>query len=525
MKILKLIQGSPEWLATRLSHFTASEAAIMMGASPHMTRDDLLTYKTTQVQEEVDYFTQKIYDQGHDLEEAARPIAEGILGLELYPVTGSLDVEGLPLLASFDGLDMMHEVGFEHKQWNQEKAAKMAASGEVLEEYCWQLEQQLLVADAEYILFVMSDGTEDNLVSIRYSSEPKRRKQLIAGWTQFKKDLVGYVPKEYKPAAVGEVPDQLPSLSIQLMGEVKSSNLAIYQKTAMQFIESICTDLATDEDFATAEKTIKFCDAAEKELEVVKKQALSQTEDIATLFATVDTLKEAMRSKRLELNKLVKHQKEQIRQNIVVNTRQSLMAHIEEINARLDGVVMPVITADFDFAIKGKRTIKSLEEAANDELARAKIQAADVEVRILRNLSLLNEKGAEYKFLFRDLQTLVLKDEEDFAAAVTLRIADYEAEEKRKAEAAEQAKQAAEAAAAEVKPEAELLEQAAVEAQDPVAPSLTKTPIGSIEDDVRMFLQNSLLLSDSDAYAVAKALVSGQVPHCGVNVHAGSKAA
>lgn len=517
MELLKLIQGSPEWLATRLSHFTASEAAIMMGDSPHMSRDELLTYKTTTVQEEVDSFTQRIYDKGHALEEMARPIVERIIGQDLYPVTGRLDVDGLPLLGSYDGLTMMQDLVFEHKQWNAEKAKVMSETNSVLLEYAWQLEQLLLVSDAKEAVFVMSDGAEDNFVLIRYESIVERRAKLIAGWKQFAKDLVGYEPKEYKPAAVGTVPDQLPSLSIQLMGEVKSSNLAIYEKTALQFIESISTDLATDEDFATAEKTIKFCDATEKELEVVKKQALSQTEDIATLFATVDTLKEAMRSKRLELNKLVKHQKEQIRQNIVVNARQSLMAHIEEINARLDGVVMPVITADFDSAIKGKRTIKSLEEAANDELARAKIQAADVEVRILRNLSLLNEKGAEYKFLFRDLQTLVLKDEEDFAAAVTLRIADYEAEEKRKAEAAEQVKQAA-----EVKPEAEPLEQAAVE-----SPPVTTSPAEiykGIEVDIRLHLKG-IGLSDRDALTVSSELVRGKVPHCGVNVHAGSKAA
>ena len=53
MKILDLIQGSPEWLAHRATHFNASDAPAMMGCSPYKTRAQLLREMHTGVVPEV----------------------------------------------------------------------------------------------------------------------------------------------------------------------------------------------------------------------------------------------------------------------------------------------------------------------------------------------------------------------------------------------------------------------------------------------------------------------------------------
>ncbi len=524
MKILNLQQGSAEWLATRLSHFTASEAPIMMGASPYVSRDELLTYKTTQVEEEISNFQQMIYDQGHALEDMARPIAEDILGTELFPVTGSIDLGGHAFLASFDGLDMLHSVGFEHKQWNADKAAKMEELGEPLPEYVWQLEHQLMVSEAENILFLMSDGTRDNLIQFLYFSVPERREQLLRGWKQFAEDLDGYEPKEYQPAPEGESPDQLPSLSIQLIGEVKASNLAIYQKSAMKFIESISTELATDEDFASAEKTIKFCDKAEKELDLVKNQALSQTADISQLFNTVDTLKEAMRAKRLELNKLVKQRKEAIRVDIVQSRRAALQEHIDSLNSELAVVRLPEIPADFNAAIKGKKTIKSLEEAANDELASAKINATMIAQCYHDNLDVLDELAGDYKFLFNDLQAIVSKEPDDFELLVSSRVAQHKAEEeaKREAEAErirqeERAKLESEQNAKAVSEEAPRVEPSESPKSEPSAEAPQEKELKVLASneliDLRLYLHTVHGLSEEQVYRLSDAIVAGEVPH------------
>ena len=85
-------QGSAEWHAIRARHFTASEASAMLGVSKYQTRADLLKRKATGLVEEVDSGTQRRFDDGHAAEAAARPIVEGIIGDDLYPVTMTADV-------------------------------------------------------------------------------------------------------------------------------------------------------------------------------------------------------------------------------------------------------------------------------------------------------------------------------------------------------------------------------------------------------------------------------------------------
>ncbi len=58
-------QGTPEWHALRASHFTASEAAAMMGCSPYESRAELLRRKATGISEEPDAPRQRMFERGH----------------------------------------------------------------------------------------------------------------------------------------------------------------------------------------------------------------------------------------------------------------------------------------------------------------------------------------------------------------------------------------------------------------------------------------------------------------------------
>lgn len=80
MKILNLVQGSPEWDAHRATHFNASDAPAMLGCSPYMTRSELLHRMHTGITPEVDPATQRRFDEGHQAEQLARPLAEEIIG-------------------------------------------------------------------------------------------------------------------------------------------------------------------------------------------------------------------------------------------------------------------------------------------------------------------------------------------------------------------------------------------------------------------------------------------------------------
>ena len=152
MKIHELVQGSPEWQAFRLTHHGASEAAAMLGLSKKTTRSELLRIKHTGTPKEFsDWVQVNILDYGHQVEALARPLVEEIIGDDLYPVTCSNEDEGGNLSASCDGLTMLYDTAFEHKQWNEALAASVRA-GILPEEHMPQCQQIMLVTGAARLI-------------------------------------------------------------------------------------------------------------------------------------------------------------------------------------------------------------------------------------------------------------------------------------------------------------------------------------------------------------------------------------
>ena len=96
---------------------------------------------------------------------------------------------------------------------------------------------------------------------------------------------------------------------------------------------------------------------------------------------------------------------------------------------------MPKIAADFAGAIKGKKTIASLRDAADSELARAKIEASQTSDKMRTNLNSFAELAADYVFLFNDLQQLVLKENEDLVPLIKMRISEHKRAEEIRLEA------------------------------------------------------------------------------------------
>ncbi len=199
MLIHNLTQGSPEWLAHRATHFNASDAPAMMGVSSYKTRTELLHELHTGIPKEIDSFTQKIFDDGHRFEALARPLAEEIIGEDLYPVVGTLG----RLSASFDGLTICESTGFEHKSLNDElrQAMKDGCTGAELPlMHQVQMEQQCMVSGAGRVLFMASHwDAHDQLIEERhcwYTSNPKLAADIRAGWAQFEADLAEYVPQK-----------------------------------------------------------------------------------------------------------------------------------------------------------------------------------------------------------------------------------------------------------------------------------------------------------------------------------------
>jgi len=420
-------QGSPAWHAVRLQHFCASDASQMLGVSKYGTRTALLQLKKTGVSPEVDAATQRRFDAGHESEAAAIEIAEDIIGGVLFPVVATAEIEGMPLLASFDGLTFDHAMVWENKLWNQKLVAAVE-SGELEPHYWAQLEHQLLVSQAEKALFTVSDGTEENTRSLWYESVPERRAKLIAGWKQFQQDLSAYVPAE-AVAPIAAAPQLgLPGVSITVNGSIALvDNLDKFGQALKAYVERINKKPETDEDFATLEATVKTLKTAEDALDAAESGALAQTDSIDTMRKTVALYRETARSNRLLIEKLVKAEKENRRTAIISSAAAELHTHVRKCNDRIGKPYMPSIPGDFAGVVKGLKSLDSMKDKVSTELARCKIAANEYADQIQLNLA--TEGLEEHSALFADIATLCLKAPEDFKNTVTARISQYQAKE------------------------------------------------------------------------------------------------
>jgi predicted phage-related endonuclease len=466
MKIVNLVQGSPEWAAHRAKHFNASDASAMMACSPYKSRTLLLDEMSSGLVPEPGYFLQQLFDSGHRFEALARPLAEQVLGEELYPVVG---VNGR-LSASFDGHNMAGDISFEHKSLNQalrEAFVRMqqeAGSGWVAvgaipvgndylpRHYCVQMDHQCAVSGAEQVLFMASEWSEDGQLVEEYHCwylpDAALRSQILAGWDQFEKDVAEFVPVPSVVKPAGAAPDTLPALLIQVTGAVTASNLPEFRARALAVFGSINRELTTDQHFADAEKTVKWCAEVERRLKAAKEHALSQTATIDELFKAIDDIGSSARSTRLELEKLVQKRKDELRVQVVSEGQRALRDHVAALNVRIGRPLMPAVPADFAGAVSGKRTVDTLRGAVSDELARAKIAANEVADLIQNNLRSLAEQ-AEFAFLFSDVDSLVLRPADHLAAVIQSRVLAHQEKEARRIEADRERIRAEEAAKAQ----------------------------------------------------------------------------
>lgn len=421
---LNVKQGTREWINARAKCLNASEAPAMMGVSTYMSRSELIRQKATGIVPEPDAATLGRFNAGHEAEAKARPLVEKIIGEELYPIVATDDTG--KYLASSDGATMLVDTGFEHKLWNESLVADVR-EGNVPESHRWQLDHQCMVFGFNRIIFVVSDGTAENLVHCWYYPQPERIAALVAGWEQFEKDVENYRHTDSKPAAVAEAIEDLPALTVQLVGQVTASNLEAFQSVVTSRIQAINTNLVTDSDFATADKMVKFLDDGEKKLDLVKSQALSQTASIDQLFRTIDSLKAEMRSKRMTLDKLVKAEKENRKAEIVTKARAELVEHVQGLHKRTGVTCIQIDGGVFAEAIKGLKSLDSMRDKVSVALANAKVEANAIADRIDAN-----RKTVEDMSLVPDFTQVCTKAPEDFAALLSMRIQQRkEAEEKR----------------------------------------------------------------------------------------------
>lgn len=485
MKIIDIQQGTSSWHAHRRNHFNASDAPAMMGCSAYKKRSELVKELATGIVPEVDAATQRRFDDGHQFEALARPLAEQIIGEDLSPCVGTRGRYS----ASFDGLTFMNDTAFEHKTLNadlRELLARGCDGADLPLQYQVQMEQQAMVSGCERILFMASRWQQNQATGewllveeyhCWYEPDAELRAQIIAGWEQIEKDVAAYDPNAERPAAVVAEPiESLPAVVVQVNGALTvGGNLEDFGTALRTFIDRIPKKPSTDQEFADAEAATKALKKAEDALSTAEDGALAQISDVEVMRRTVADLKNLARTARLATENLVGAEKVARRAAIVTGAQAQLDQHITALNQRLGTNWLQRVAGGFGEVIKGKKSLANMDDAVAVALTNAKHEANQLADRLEANRKHLVQEDGDWIALFADFATVGTKAAEDFQALAALRIGNHKQQEAtrleaqreqiRKEEAAKLEREAAEAERKRIEEQAQFEQTAIAKAQ------------------------------------------------------------
>lgn len=176
--IIQLKQGSPEWLAYRLTMRNASETAAVLGLSPWTTPYQLWLLKSGRQAQAVNTAMQ----HGTDLEPAARAAYEVKTGEIMQPLV----LQDGPYSASLDGMTLEGGLIVEIKcPFRGQGSAlwKDVADGTVPGHYALQVQHQLMVSGAALAHLWVFDGVHGLLSPIERDETVMQR--IREGWDWF----------------------------------------------------------------------------------------------------------------------------------------------------------------------------------------------------------------------------------------------------------------------------------------------------------------------------------------------------
>lgn len=438
-KKIEVEQGNEEWLNIRKSWVGgASEAPAALGVSKYKSRSKLIEERLG-FGEEITDFQKKKFQEGHGSEEKARKVLEIERMEDFPPAIFKVEVEGLILGASLDGLSEDGTTIFEHKLYNKDLAANLKR-GLIDPHYSIQLDQQLLCSGAEEVLFITSDGTDQLREIFTYKTTHEKLRALVDGWKQFEEDKKNY---KFEPKTEKVEPtetDQFPVVDYHIHGTDILNNLDQYkpaiEEVSRRIFELIEKEYKTDLDFANLDHYAK---AGEKERKALK----SHLEEVKRVFeayakfeSSIKDCDSIIQKFTSTAKKCVKEEKEEIKNSIGLDFCDEIDKYCEALNDNISFYVEPQ-PYDLASAGKGKKTIDSYKSALSDEVARIKIDIKKQFELIKIFDSYINEKS-DHLFLFSDREYLIdenISDFDNFKSIVNQRIEDHK---KREAEKIEQ---------------------------------------------------------------------------------------
>ena len=219
-------------------------------------------------------------------------------------------------------------------------------------------------------------------------------------------------------------------LLIRLTGEIQSSNFNEWKKDLIVQIQSINTELASDNDFAVATQHVKLFKAAEKSLKIAKQSAIEQASDIQKLFAAIDEVSEEARQTRLLLERQIRARKIEIKEEIIENGLQNITNFIDQQNEDFKNINHSIFLdrSRFKLAIKGKAGVKGVQNAIDNLCRKIKTEILQKEKDVANNGLAIDSLPARYKILFQDRDSLISTTKQELDSIIDKRIYCYNKE-------------------------------------------------------------------------------------------------
>lgn len=195
----ELIQGTPEWLALRKTKITATDAVVIMGASPWKSRLQLYNEKLSATEQ---LTTNERMQRGIDLEPIARSLFTIYTGFKVQPRV----VVKEWAMASLDGISEDGKIVVEIK-CPGEKDHTTALQGKVPDHYFPQLQHQMWICNVDKMYYFSFDG--DDGITVEVKRDPFYIEKMIEEEKKFYDCMVNRTPPESSSKDYVEIDDPL----------------------------------------------------------------------------------------------------------------------------------------------------------------------------------------------------------------------------------------------------------------------------------------------------------------------------
>jgi len=185
MKILDLVQNTPEWEQSRKESFNASETPALFGINPFTPKNPLelahLKYGDLIIPQN------KAMKAGSENEAWIREYIEKEVGIPFEPLVAAWE-EDERFRASFDGISFDGDIVLEIKY--SKHTFEMLKNGEIPSNYYLQMQHQLLVSGAcEAIFAVANPDTKEVIIKDDIKRDYEIVEEIIKKWIEFEKEF------------------------------------------------------------------------------------------------------------------------------------------------------------------------------------------------------------------------------------------------------------------------------------------------------------------------------------------------